>query len=197
METIILQIPPAAALTDEQFYQLSTANEEWRMELTAAGELIIMPPTGGESGVRNSDLNADVGIWNRQTKLGYVFYSSTIFRLPNGAKRSPDVSWIIKERWQVLSPEDKRKFPPLCPDFAIELRSESDSLPKLQSKMLEYLANGLRLGWLIDPKTAKVEIYRQNQEVEINNFSEQTPATLSGESVLPGFVLDLTSIFNL
>ncbi len=197
METITLTIPPDAALTDEQFYQLSTANEEWRMELTAKGELIIMPPTGGESGIRNSDLNADVGIWNRQTKLGYVFDSSTIFRLPNGAKRSPDVSWIIKERWEALSPEDKRKFPPLCPDFAIELRSESDSLPKLQSKMLDYLANGLRLGWLIDPQTLRVEIYRLNQDVEIIDFSTTQTPTLSGESVLPGFVLDLTSIFNL
>lgn len=197
METITLTIPPDAALTDEQFYQLSTANEEWRMELSAEGELIIMPPTGGESGVRNSDLNLQVGLWNRQTKLGYVFDSSTIFRLPNGAKRSPDVSWIKKERWSALSPEDKRKFPPLCPDFVIELRSESDRLSTLQTKMLDYLDNGLRLGWLIDPQTLKVEIYRQNQEVEIINFSEQTPATLSGESVLPGFILDLTSIFNL
>lgn len=198
METITLTIPPNAALTDEQFYHLSTANEEWRLELTAQGELIIMPPTGGESSIRNSNLNADVAIWNRQTKLGSVFDSSTIFRLPNGAKKSPDVSWITKERWEVLSPEDKRKFPPICPDFAIELRSETDSLAKLQSKMLEYLANGLRLGWLIYPQTLRVEIYRINQKVEIINFSDkQTPANLSGESVLPGFVLDLTSIFNL
>lgn len=197
METITLQIPPDAALTDEQFYQLSTANEEWRMELSATGELIIMPPTGGENGVRNSDLNLQVGLWSRQTKLGYVFDSSTIFRLPNGAKRSPDVSWIIKERWEALSPEDKCKFPPLCPDFVIELRSESDSLPILQSKMLEYLANGLRLGWLIDPKAAIVEIYSQNQDLEILDFSDQqTLATLSGESVLPVFILDLTSIFG-
>ncbi|MGB5960917.1 MAG: Uma2 family endonuclease [Coleofasciculaceae cyanobacterium] len=197
METITLQIPQNIALTDEQFYQLSTANEEWRLELTAKGELIIMPPTGGESGIRNSDLNADVVIWNRQTKLGYVFDSSTIFRLPNGAKRSPDVAWIIKERWEALSPEDKRKFPPLCPDFAIELRSETD-IAKLQSKMLDYIDNGLRLGWLIDPQTPRVEIYRQNQDVEIINFSnQQKTATLSGESILPGFVLDLASIFNL
>jgi Uma2 family endonuclease len=206
METITLKIPLNAALTDEQFYQLSTANEEWRLELSAKGELIIMPPTGGESGIRNSDLNLQVGLWNRQTRLGYVFDSSTIFRLPNGAKRSacssaslsPDVSWVSRERWEALSPEDKRKFPPLCPDFAIELRSETDSLPKLQSKMLDYLANGLRLGWLIDPQTPLVEIYRLNQDVEIINFSDkQTPPTLSGESVLPGFVLDLASLFNL
>lgn len=197
METITLQIPHNVALTDEQFYHLATANEEWRMELTAKGELVIMPPTGGESGIRNSDLNLQVGLWNRQTKLGYVFDSSTIFRLPNGAKRSPDVSWITRQRWEALSPEDKRKFPPICPDFAIELRSETDSLPKLQSKMLEYLANGLRLGWLIDPQTPSVEIYRLNQELEILNFSTTQTPTLSGESILPGFILNLTSIFNL
>ncbi|HEY9706842.1 MAG TPA: Uma2 family endonuclease [Oculatellaceae cyanobacterium] len=198
METITLNIPPTVALTDEQFFQLCMANEEWRMELTAEGELIIMPPTGGESGIRNSDLNADLVIWNRQTRLGFVFDSSTIFQLPNGAKRSPDVSWIIRERWEALSPEDRRRFPPLCPDFVIELRSETDSLPKLQSKMLDYLANGLRLGWLIDPQTPLVEIYRPNRDVETLNFSaEQTPLSLSGESVLPGFILDLASIFNL
>ena len=198
METITLNVPPCVALTDEQFYHLCMANEEWRMELTAEGELIIMPPQGGESGIRNSDLNADLVIWNRQTRLGYVFDSSTIFQLPNGAKRPPDVSWVMRERWEALSPEDRRRFPPLCPDFVIELRSETDSLPKLQSKMLDYLANGLRLGWLIDPQTPVVEIYRPNQDVEIINFSaEQTPPTLSGESVLPGFVLDLTFIFNL
>ncbi len=198
METITLNVPPTVALTDEQFFQLCMANEEWRIELTAEGELIIMPPTGGESGIRNSDLNLQVGLWNRQTLLGFVFASSTIFQLPNGAKRSPDVSWVILERWEGLSPEDRRRFPPLCPDFAIELRSETDSLPKLQSKMLDYLANGLRLGWLIDPQTPLVEIYRPNRDVETLNFSaEQTPLSLSGESVLPGFILDLASIFNL
>ncbi len=197
METITLNVPSTMALTDEQFFQLCMANEEWRMELTAEGELIIMPPTGGESGIRNSDLNLQVGLWNRQTRLGYVFDSSTIFQLPNGAKRSPDVSWVIRERWEALSPEERRRFPPLCPDFVVELRSETDSLPKLQSKMLDYLANGLRLGWLIDPQTPLVEIYRPNRDVETLNFSaEQTPLSLSGESVLPGFILDLASIFN-
>jgi len=198
METITLNIPSTVALTDEQFYHLCMANEEWRMELTAEGELMIMPPTGGESGIRNSDLNLQVGWWNRQTRLGFVFDSSTIFQLPNGAKRSPDVSWVIRERWEALSPEDRRRFPPLCPDFVIELRSETDSLPKLQSKMLDYLVNGLRLGWLIDPQTSLVEIYRPNHDVETLTFSaEQAPPSLSGESVLPGFILDLTPIFNL
>jgi Uma2 family endonuclease len=198
METITLNIPSTVALTDEQFYHLCMANEEWRMELTAEGDLMIMPPTGGESGIRNSDLNLQVGWWNRQTRLGFVFDSSTIFQLPNGAKRSPDVSLVIRERWEALSPEDRRRFPPLCPDFVIELRSETDSLPKLQSKMLDYLVNGLRLGWLIDPQTPLVEIYRPNQDVETLTFSaEQAPPSLSGESVLPGFILDLTPIFNL
>jgi len=197
METITLNVPATVALSDEQFYHLCMANEEWRMELTAEGELIIMPPTGGESGIRNSDLNADLAIWNRQTRLGYVFDSSTIFRLPNGAKRSPDVSWVMRERWEALSAEDRRGFPPLCPDFVIELRSETDSLPPLQRKMRDYLTNGLRLGWLIDPQTPLVEIYRSNQDVETQSFSvEQTPPTLSGESVLPGFILDLAPIFN-
>ncbi len=198
METITLNIPSTVALTDEQFYHLCMANEEWRMELTAEGDLMIMPPTGGESGIRNSDLNLQVGWWNRQTRLGFVFDSSTIFQLPNGAKRSPDVSLVIRERWEALSPEDRRRFPPLCPDFVIELRSETDSLPKLQSKMLDYLVNGLRLGWLIDPQTPLVEIYRPNQDVETLTFSaEQALPSLSGESVLPGFILDLTPIFNL
>jgi Uma2 family endonuclease len=197
METITLNIPSTVALTDEQFYHLCMANEEWRMELTAEGDLMIMPPTGGESGIRNSDLNLQVGWWNRQTRLGFVFDSSTIFQLPNGAKRSPDVSWVIPERWEALSPEDRRRFPPLCPDFVIEL-PETDSLPKLQSKMLDYLVNGLRLGWLIDPQTPLVEIYRANQDVETLTFSaEQAPPSLLGESVLPGFILDLAPIFNL
>ncbi|MBD1832558.1 Uma2 family endonuclease [Cyanobacteria bacterium FACHB-472] len=197
METITLNVPPMVALTDEQFYHLCMANEEWRMELTSEGELIIMSPTGGETGIRNSDLNFQVYLWNRQTRLSYVFDSSTIFQLPNGAKRSPDVSWVIRERWEALSSEDKRRFPPLCPDFVIELRSQTDSLSKLQTKMLDYLANGLLIGWLIDPQTTRVEIYRANQDVEIINFSqEQTPPTLSGESVLPGFTLDMTFMFN-
>lgn len=149
MEALSLNIPPAVGLTDEQFYQLCIANEEWRLELTAEGELIIMPPTGGESGIRNADLTTDLNLWNRETKLGKVFDSSTEFRLPNGAYRSPDASWVLLERWKALSSEQRRRFPPLCPDFVIELRSESDSLTKLRSKMREYQANGTRLGWLI------------------------------------------------
>jgi Uma2 family endonuclease len=197
MEALTLNIPPNFNLTDEQFYQLCLANEAWTIELTATGELIIMPPTGGESGIRNADLNFQIVSWNRQTQLGYVFDSSTVFKLPNGAKRSPDLAWIKQERWNHLSTEDKRRFPPICPDFVIKLRSETDNLEPLRSKLLEYLENGIQLGWLIDPKTKQVEIYRPNQAVEIIDFSNtQNPLTLSGESVLPGLVIDLEPIFR-
>ena len=196
METLTLKVPPAVGLTDEQFYQLCVANEQWHLELTAEGELIIMPPTGGESGIRNSDLNLQLGLWNRQTKLGKVFDSSTEFRLPNGAKRSPDASWVRLQRWEALSPEDRKRFPPVCPDFVIELRSETDSLKDLRAKMQEYQANGARLGWLIDPQTPLVEIYRPSRDVETIHFSFDQPPTLSGEDVLPGFVLDLNPILH-
>ena len=196
MEALTLNVPPTVGLTDEQFYQLCVANEEWRLELTANGELIIMPPTGGESGIRNSDLNLQLGLWNRQTKLGKVFDSSTEFRLPNGAKRCPDASWVLRERWEALPRDDRKRFPPLCPDFVVELRSETDSLEQLRSKMREYRNNGARLGWLIDPQTPLVEIYRPAVEVETLNFSLDEPPTLSGEDVLPGFVLDLAPILN-
>lgn len=174
-------------LSDEQFYQLCHSNDDWRIEQNAAGELIIMPPIGAISGNRESDLNGFVWLWNRQTKLGKVFSSSTIFTLPKGGKRSPDVAWIANERWDALSREEQEKFPTICPDFVIELRSRTDSLTKLQEKMQEYLDSGLRLGWLIDPISQQVAIYRQNQEVEIVSL----PTTLSGEDVLPGFTLEL------
>ena len=185
-EPVILNLKNVG-LSDEQFYQLCQINENWKLEQTAKGELLIMPPVGAISGNRESDLNADVVIWNRQTKLGKVFSSSTIFTLPNGAKRSPDVAWITNKRWQTLSEEEKEKFAPICPDFVIELRSRTDSLSQLQEKMQEYLDSGLQLGWLIDPQNQQVEIYRQNQQVEI----VQLPTNLSGEDVLPEFILEL------
>ncbi|PSB09684.1 hypothetical protein C7B62_12430 [Pleurocapsa sp. CCALA 161] len=196
MESLILNIPPAVGLTDEQFYQLCIANEPWQLELTPAGELIIMPPTGGESGIRNSDITTDLNLWNRQTKLGKVFDSSTEFKLPNGAYRCPDAAWIKLERWSALTKEEQKRFPPLCPDFVVELRSESDVLAKLRLKMREYQDNGARLGWLIDPQTPLVEIYRSQQDVEVLNFSLENPPQLLGEDVLPGFLLDLTIILN-
>jgi Uma2 family endonuclease len=175
-------------LSDDQFYQLCQDNENWQLERTAQGELIIMPPVGGISGKRESDLNAELWLWNRQTKLGQVFSSSTIFRLPNGSARSPDVAWVKSDRWDSLTLEEQEKFPPLCPDFVIELRSRTDSLSQLQEKMQEYLNSGLQLGWLINPQEQQAEIYRPNQTVEI----VQLPTTLSGEKVLPGFILDIS-----
>ena len=174
-------------LSDEQFYQLCQANQNWQLERTALGELVIMSPVGGVSGNREADLITDLNLWNRQTQLGRVFSSSTIFRLPNGGDRSPDAAWVANERWESLTPEEQEKFPPICPDFVIELRSRTDSLQKLQEKMQEYLNSGLRLGWLINPQAQQVEIYRPNQSVEI----VQLPVSLSGEDALPGFVLDL------
>lgn len=174
-------------LTDEQFYQLCQNNRELNFERNAKGELIIMPPVGGESGNREADLTIDLGIWNRQTRLGYTFSSSTVFKLPNGGDRSPDAAWIRRERWEALTPEQRRKFPPIAPDFVIELRSETDNLSILQEKMQEYLDAGVRLGWLINPQQQQVEIYRLGEAVEVRNL----PTELLGEDVLPGFSLRL------
>jgi Uma2 family endonuclease len=191
MSALTLQLPPVLKLSDEQFEQLAAVNQDLRLELTAEGELIIMPPTGGETGNRNFEMYIDFGIWNRQAGLGKAFDSSTGFRLPKGGTRSPDVSWVRMERWEALTQEQRKKFLPLCPDFVIELVSESDDLDDARQKMQEYLENGLRLGWLIIPKAQQVEIYRQTREVEVL----QSPISLSGEDVLPGFVLDLQRIF--
>jgi Uma2 family endonuclease len=178
-------------LTDEQFSQLCLSNPELSFELTAAGVLVIMVPVGGESGKREASLITDLSIWNRQTRLGEVFSSSTIFILPNGAKRSPDAAWVELSRWNDLSSKEQGKYPPLAPDFVIELRSLTDSLSELQEKMLEYMANGVQLGFLINPQDQRVEIYRIDRSVEIL----QSPAIVSGEQVLPGFTLDLNSIW--
>lgn len=177
-------------LSDEQFFQLCQHNRDYQFERTASGELIIMPPTGSETSRRNADLTSQLRVWNRETKRGVVFDSSGGFTLPNGADRSPDASWVKKERWDALTPEQKDSFAPLCPDFVVELRSRTDSLKKLQEKMQEYIDNGAKLGWLIDRQNRRVEIYRPGQDVEII----ENPATLSGEDVLPGFVLNLEEI---
>lgn len=179
-------------LSDEQFYQLCQANPEQPLELTAKGVLIIMSPVGGESGEREMNLGSQVYNWNRKTKLGKVFSSSTVFRLPLGGQRSPDVSWVALERWNALTPEQQQKFPPIAPDFVIELRSRTDSLSDLQEKMLEYRANGVRLGLLINPQQQQVEIYRVNQEVELL----QSPTAINCDEVLPGFQLDLSQIWQ-
>ncbi|HEY9849795.1 MAG TPA: Uma2 family endonuclease [Leptolyngbyaceae cyanobacterium] len=177
-------------LTDEQFFQLCQNNRDLRFERSASGDLIIMPPTGSETGHRNIDLSYQLQGWSCQNNLGLAFDSSTGFKLPNGADRSPDAAWVRKERWDALTSEEKEKFAPLCPDFVVELRSKTDSLEKLQAKMQEYIENGAKLAWLLDRQNQRVEIYRPNQPVEILS----SPQSLSGEDVLPGFVLDLTNI---
>lgn len=148
--------------------------------------MVIVAPIGGETGSYNSELNADFVIWNRQAKLGIVFDSSTCFRLPNQALRSPDVAWIKQERWDALTPEQKAKFPPIVPDFVLELMSPSDDLSDAQAKMREYIENGVQLGWLLSRKTCSVEVYCPNQPVDVL----ESPETLSGGAVLPGFVLN-------
>ncbi|WP_445251086.1 Uma2 family endonuclease [Microcoleus sp. D3_18a_C4] len=179
-------------VTHEQFVELAIANRELQLERTATGELIVNPPTGGETGRINSDLSGQLWLWNRQTKLGKAFNSSTGFHLPNGADRSPDAAWVRQERWDALTPKQKESFIPLCPDFVVELRSKSDNMKPVREKMKEYMENQVRLGWLIDRKNRKVEIYRPNQDVEVL----ENPVTLSGEDVLPGFVLDLTEVWG-
>ena len=190
-----ISVPKGFKVTPEQFEQLAYAEQTTRMELTQDGELIVMSPTGGEAGEKNFNLYIDLGIWNRQTRLGKAFDSSTIFILPNGSRKSPDVSWIELSRWSNLTLKEKQGFPPLAPDFVIELVSPSDiknqRYEDLQAKMQEYLDNGVQLGWLIEPSAKIVEIYRPNQQVEVL----KNPQTLSGENVLPGFVLDLSEIF--
>ncbi len=178
-------------LTDEQFFQLCQNNRDLRFERTATGELIIMPPTGSETGERNADLTYQLRAWSRQNKLGKSFDSSTGFKLPCGAERSPDASWVKIERWNALTQAEKERFAPLCPDFVVELMSPSDSLEKTRTKMREYRENGARLGWLINRQQQQVEIYRPHREVEIL----ANPQTLSGEDILPGFVLDLAQIW--
>lgn len=184
MKPLLLKLD-RVEFTDEQFYQLCCNHDELRFERSPQGDLVIMPPVGGDSGNREAELTIDLGVWNRQTGLGYVFSSSTIFRLPNGASRSPDVAWVQRERYLGLTPEDRRKFPPIVPDFVIELRSATDSLPMLRAKMQEYQEVGVRLGWLVNPQQQQVEIYRLQEAVEVRDL----PVVLSGEDVLPGFQL--------
>lgn len=187
-----LTIPKTFQLTHEQFAQLARVNRDVRLERTATGELIIMPPTGSITGNRNLDIEGQLWLWNRQTKLGQAFNSSTGFHLPNGADRSPDAAWVSQEKWDSITKAEQETFAPLCPDFVVELRSPSDNLKPLPEKMQEYLENGTRLGFLIDRKNKKVEIYQPNTEVKVL----ESPNSLSGEDVLPGFILDLTEVWK-
>jgi Uma2 family endonuclease len=178
-------------LSDEQFFQLCQDNRDLRLERSAKGDLIIMPPTGGKTSNSNAGITAQLWLWNNLNKLGVVFDSSTGFKLPNGADRSPDAAWIPLDKWQALTPQQKERFLRLSPDFVIELMSASDNLETTRKKMQEYLDNGTRLGWLINRKTREVEIYRQGQPVEILT----NPESLSGENILSQFVLELDSIW--
>jgi Uma2 family endonuclease len=192
MNAVTVNFNPIIELTDDQFYQLCRANPDVKFERNAKRELIIMSPTGGETGNHNFEIAADLAIWNRQNRLGVCFDSSTCFSLPNGGDRSPDVSWIKQERWDALTPEEKEKFPPIAPDFVLELMPPTDSLKKTQEKMQEYMDSGVKLGWLINRKTRRVEIYRLRQPVEVL----ESPTQLSGEDILPGFVLNLQNVWN-
>lgn len=180
-------------MSDQEFERFCQQNPEMQVEQTARGEIVVMPPTGGTTGNRNFSLIFEFGKWqSKNPKKGLAFDSSTIFVLPNGAKRSPDLSWVKIERWKALTKEQQDKFPPLCPDFVVELRSKSDSLKVLGAKMREYIENGATLGWLIDPTKRKVHVYRQNTEVEILD----QPNEISGEPLLPKFTLKLTNFWQ-
>ncbi len=192
MMTLTLEMQAADLhIGEAEFYRLCQANRDLRLELTAKGNLIIMPPTGWDTGYRNSTLNHRVVSWAEKDGSGLVFDSSTGFTLPNGAIRSPDVAWVLRSRLQAINP-DPDKFLPLCPDFAVELRSANDRLSDVQDKMAEYIDNGLRLGWLINPQGGTVEIYRPDQAVETLPLL----STLSGEPVLSGFSVNLAEIFS-
>jgi len=192
MTAITINFNHIIKLTDDQFYQLCRNNPEIKFERNRNGEIVIMPPTGGGTGKRNIEIGADFVIWNRQVKLGVLFDSSTCFQLPNGANRSPDVSWVSNERWNTLTTEQQEKFPPIAPDFVLELMSPTDSLRETQAKMQEYMSNGVKLGWLMNRKLHQVEIYRLGKPVEIL----ENPTQISGEDVLPGFMLDLQIIWQ-
>jgi Uma2 family endonuclease len=192
MNTYTLNLDRAIEMSDDQFYQLCRNNPDLKFERNAYGELIVMPPTGGETGRRNLKISQKLGIWTDRDGTGVAFDSSTCFRLPNGADRSPDASWIQQDRWDGLTPEQKEKFPPICPDFVIELMSPSDTLATVRAKMQEYMDNGARLGWLLNRKDRQAEVYRPDRAVEVL----QSPGSLSGEMVLPGFVLNLDMIWG-
>jgi Uma2 family endonuclease len=187
---IALNLRPTLSLTNETFAELCQTNPELRLERNAQGELVIMAPTGSESGRQNLSLSAQLWYWNQQSKQGVVFDSSAGFTLPNGAIRSPDTAWISQARWEAITPEQRRRFAPICPDFVLELKSPSDDLGPLQKKLMEYMENGTQLAWLIDPETQQVHCYHPGKTVQIL----QRPRTLAGETVLPGFVMDLTLI---
>ncbi|HEU4391293.1 MAG TPA: Uma2 family endonuclease [Blastocatellia bacterium] len=183
--------PVLKKITDADFYELCRVNPELRIEQTGDGDVIIMPPAGGETGKQNFSLTVQFGAWARTDGTGIGFDSSTAFALPNGAKRSPDLAWVKMSRWDSLTEKQRRLFPPLCPDFVVELRSESDSLADLQAKMREYIENGASLGWLIDPGDRSVYIYQPDAPMKCLRDC----ASVSGDPILQGFVLNLTELW--
>lgn len=172
----------AKDMSSEEFFAFCQLNDDLRIERAADGQMIIMAPTGSETGNRNSEINAEIVFWNRIHKLGVTFDSSTGFTLPNGAERAPDTAWIRKERWDALGIQEKKKFAPIAPDFVLELRSENQSLSELREKMDEYMDCGCRLGWLIDPQNRRTYVYNENGEIQTVSFEEK----LSGGEVMPG-----------
>lgn len=180
-----------SVLTGEEFVQLCRDNRDMRMELTSKGELILMPPTGSKTGLRNARVTQRLSAWAEADGSGFCFDSSTGFTLPNGARRSPDAAWVRRERWEALTEEEQEGFAPLCPDFVIELRSRSDNVPPLESKMVEYIANGTSMAWMLDQLRMRVYIYRADQQPEVL----EDPKTVAGDPLLPGFVLNLREIW--
>ena len=189
---IVLRLSPAVELTDEQLLEVCSLNDDIRIERNAQGELELMAPTSGNTSNQNFDIIIDLGIWVRSDGTGVGFESNAGFTLPNGAMRSPDAAWVSKDRWEALPDAERRRFARICPDFVIELRSESDRLTVAQAKMEEYMENGVRLGWLIDTVDFRVYIYRPNFPVEIL----EAPESISGDPELPGFVLDLKPVWE-
>ncbi|HEX8128295.1 MAG TPA: Uma2 family endonuclease [Pyrinomonadaceae bacterium] len=192
-EPLVLHFSPVLKkMSEQEFYELCQLNPDLSLELTSEGDLIIMPPTGGKTGKRNSKLNVRLGTWTEKDGTGQAFDSSTVFALPNGAKRSPDFAWVSNERWDALTEEEQERFPPLCPDFVVELRSRTDTLKNLREKMAEYMANGAQLGWLIDPLERRVYVYRPGAAVE----QLDDPRAISGEPLLRGLELALQEIWD-
>ncbi|MFI5364963.1 MAG: Uma2 family endonuclease [Candidatus Binatia bacterium] len=191
-DPLVLHVQPAIDLTSEQFFALCQLNRDLRLERTAKGDIIVLPPTGAATGARNLRLGVQVSLWAERDGSGVVFGSSTGFELPNGATRSPDVAWVRRTRLAQLTPQQKERFLPLCPDFVIELLSPSDSLPLAKEKMHEYVANGTQLGWLIDPEHRRVFVYRSGAATECLDDSLH----LTGEPLLKGFTLDLLPIWD-
>jgi Uma2 family endonuclease len=208
MAALTLNLNSISNLSRSQFRQIAIDNPDMKLERNKAGNLIVIAPTGGETGNWNSELNIEIGLWSRTNKIGKTCDSSTGFELPEGGDRSPDVAWITLDRWEALTPEERRGFLPLCPDLVVELMSRSDSWVQTQrlapvgfpdaksetrqAKMVEYMESGCCLGWLLDPKGKRADIYREGKPPELLT----APESPSGEDVLPGFVLDARFLWS-